>query len=96
MKIDVEGFELFVLRGASLTLQRTECVYFELSGRAYARYGYSVNDVFDLLTSAGFEIYETYAAGLRPFTQPRGDHQNVVALRPGSTAAERLACARAP
>lgn len=49
LKIDVEGFEYEVLRGACRTLEKTDYVYFEY------RYEQSRNSV-DLLRRAGFSL----------------------------------------
>jgi FkbM family methyltransferase len=93
LKIDVEGYELFVLRGAATLLAGTECVYFECSEKGYARYGYGVSDVLSLLDREGFTVWEKGGAGLSPFVSPRGDHQNLVAVRVGSNAVARLGLA---
>jgi FkbM family methyltransferase len=39
LKVDVEGFELFVLRGAERVLTQTSVVYFESSEEHYRKYG---------------------------------------------------------
>jgi len=57
LKIDVEGYEKFVLAGAAETLKRTDCVYFEYYGKNYERYGCGFGDVFGLLKDAGFAVY---------------------------------------
>jgi FkbM family methyltransferase len=56
LKIDTEGFELFVLRGATEVLKRTDIVFFECCGRHFSRFGYTVEDVFSLLRDYGFSI----------------------------------------
>jgi hypothetical protein len=55
LKIDVEGFELFTLRGASRMLKTTEMVYFESWESHFKKYGYSTTDVLTLLADHGFE-----------------------------------------
>lgn len=55
LKIDVEGFELFVLQGADRVLQRTDLVYFESWESHFHKYGYSTSDVLALLARYGFE-----------------------------------------
>ena len=55
LKIDVEGFELFVLRGASRALARTDMVYFESWESHFNKYGYSTPDVLTLLADHGFD-----------------------------------------
>jgi FkbM family methyltransferase len=90
LKIDVEGFELFVLRGAPKLLARTDCVYFECGEEGYGRYGYRVADVTRLLQGAGFSVYERREQALSPFVALRRHHQNLVALRLGSPGSRRL------
>ena len=57
LKIDVEGFEKFVLEGAERILRKTKCVYFESWDEHFKRFGYCVNDVIQLLERGGFTIY---------------------------------------
>lgn len=57
LKIDVEGYERNVLRGARATLARTDAVYFESCEANFAQFGYSVDDVFALLEESGFHCY---------------------------------------
>jgi FkbM family methyltransferase len=56
LKIDVEGFELFALRGAARILQCTDIVYFESWEAHFRKYGYSTPDLLALLWRHGFEI----------------------------------------
>ena len=57
LKIDVEGFEKFVFEGAQDVLSVTDCVYFEAWDQHFEKYGYSTNDVLELLRCAGFGIF---------------------------------------
>jgi FkbM family methyltransferase len=57
LKIDVEGSELAVLRGATETLARTACVNCELIDEHCRRYGHGVGDVISVLQQAGFRTY---------------------------------------
>lgn len=54
LKIDVEGYEKFVLEGAKATLEKTRCVYIEISEAHFRSFGYGVSDVFEILHGAGF------------------------------------------
>lgn len=56
LKIDVEGFEKFVLLGASNLLERTQFVYFEAWDEHFRKNGYHFSDIFDLLAKKNFEI----------------------------------------
>jgi FkbM family methyltransferase len=56
LKIDVEGFEKFVLEGAKHMLTRVDCVYFESYDPNFARYGYALGDIVDLLTAQGLDV----------------------------------------
>ncbi|MGB7759810.1 MAG: FkbM family methyltransferase [Bryobacteraceae bacterium] len=66
LKIDVEGYELFVLRGASASLLRTKAILFESWQSHFRRYGYGLADVASFLSELGFTIYSVYGDTLRP------------------------------
>ena len=70
VKIDVEGYEINVLKGAIDTLQKTHCVYFEYIPAYYRRYGYSEERIFDILGECGFRVY-----------RPLGDEKNLLGIR---------------
>jgi FkbM family methyltransferase len=55
LKIDVEGFELFVLRGAVRLLRRTDMVFFESSESQFKKFHYTTSDVLAYLASCGFD-----------------------------------------
>lgn len=59
LKIDVEGFESEVLKGATRTLQQQtlKAILIELNGSG-ERYGYKDEDIHQLLRANGFEPYE--------------------------------------
>ena len=59
MKIDVEGFELGVLRGAQRMLKekRIAALQFEYGG-TYLDSGISLREIFDLLHAAGYAVYK--------------------------------------
>lgn len=57
MKIDVEGYEKFVLEGATETMAKTSCVYFEAWDTHYKKYGYEVRDVIGFFRARGFEVF---------------------------------------
>lgn len=57
LKVDVEGYELFVFEGGTKVLEKTHFVYFENSESNFARYGYSSKDLHLFLRKFGFIIY---------------------------------------
>jgi len=65
LKCDVEGAELFVLRGGLETLERTRPVLMLEMLRKWSRvHGYHPNDILDLLAPLGYRCYSLGAAGL--------------------------------
>jgi FkbM family methyltransferase len=85
LKIDVEGFEMAVLEGASQTLRRTRWLYLEINARNYAQFGYTVENVMRLLDSYGFETFvsghDGNWAGTRGRIGPEAD-VNLIGRRP--------------
>jgi FkbM family methyltransferase len=63
LKLDVEGYELQVLRGAHRLLAQTEVVYCELSVGNCRRFGYAPQEVEKLLADSGFVFIKTDARG---------------------------------
>lgn len=62
IKIDVEGFEVDVLRGAIKTIQEFKPkMYIEINEGALARYGTSPKDIFDFLDIFGYKYHNIYA-----------------------------------
>jgi len=58
IKCDVEGAELFVLKGAIETLKKTKPVLFvEMLRKWSAKFGYHPNDIIELLGSIGYRCY---------------------------------------
>jgi hypothetical protein len=57
LKVDVEGYERNVFLGATDTLARTDAIYFESSESNFEQFGYSADEVFDILTARGFSIF---------------------------------------
>jgi len=56
LKIDVEGFEIFVLKGAKRCLSMTDCIYIESYEVHFNKYGYSSLDLFNYMRLNGFKI----------------------------------------
>jgi len=94
LKLDVEGYECEVLRGAGRTLSITQCVYFESFDRQIQRYGHQSHDVFQLLTDKGFSLFFPPAREdrvLRPVPIDHGSQkvENLVAVRDMAAFLER-------
>lgn len=84
LKIDVEGYEQFVLRGATDTLTRTACVYFESSAENFAQHGYSLGDIIEMLARHGFEVRRPDSTGFTtavPAGERSSELEDLVAVR---------------
>ena len=57
IKIDVEGYEKFVIQGAKNIIKNTKCIYFEVVEKNYKKYGYTAKEIYDLLQSYGFQLF---------------------------------------
>ncbi|GBQ85691.1 hypothetical protein AA13595_1711 [Gluconacetobacter johannae DSM 13595] len=70
VKIDVEGAEIFVLRGAGATLERHRPVLMmELLRKWAAVYDYHPNDILDLLAPLGYVAHALTANGLEEISR---------------------------
>ena len=78
LKIDVEGFELAVLRGARHSLQRTEWLYIEVDSENYAKYGNKPEDVITFLRQCGFDCF--FSDGQGPWREVNGPLSNTINL----------------
>lgn len=94
VKIDVEGAELDVFRGAPKTLEADDApvLLFELNGRC-AEFGHSPSEVCDHLRSRGFQLFE-YDGVENALVAFDGDgipaSNNLVAAKDPDTVADRL------
>jgi len=57
IKIDVEGYELFVLRGGIKLLKHTDCIMFESSETSFNKYGYAAKDILKFFQENGFAVF---------------------------------------
>lgn len=83
LKLDVEGYEKFVLDGANRTLATTGCVYFESWEHHFARYGYTGRELLDGLRARGFRVYRPHDAVLEllPDDHRSAESENLLAIR---------------
>jgi FkbM family methyltransferase len=85
LKIDVEGAELDVLRGAQTLLESGAigCVLFEVSPLMLEGMGHTVEEVFTYLRERGFELHDVAEGGaLTPVSDLASErYANYVALR---------------
>ena len=58
LKIDAEGYELFVLKGAGNILDKTDCIYYESYEQLYNKFTYTTKDVLFLLKGQSFKIFK--------------------------------------
>ncbi len=70
LKIDVEGYELEVFRGAEQALEKTLVVYFEHVPWAFARYGHLESEILGVLRAHHFDIFRI-----------KDDKTNLLAIR---------------
>ena len=71
LKIDVEGFEMHVLRGAASILNRVDCIYIEVLERTLQKFESTSASVLELLQSHHFRCFYF-----------KDDRSNVVAFAP--------------
>jgi FkbM family methyltransferase len=57
LKIDVEGYEKFVIEGSMNTLRDVLCVFFEVSTDHCASFGYNVAELLSHFEQIGFELF---------------------------------------
>lgn len=94
MKIDVEGFELEVLKGAINTLksETLKAIIIELNGSGL-NYGYKDEDIDILLKSSGFDSY-SYNPFDRTLTKAKlHDFDNLIYVRDLNFVMDRLSSA---
>lgn len=89
IKIDAQGAEIDVLRGAARLLapQNRPVLYVEIEQIASAAFGYSVNDLLNALMGYGYDLFSWRETGLVSIKSekdiPAGGHDDVICLSPG-------------
>ncbi len=86
LKVDVEGFEVDLLKGAAQAISNCRCLYIEDSELNLRRAGTSRAELYDRLISHGFELFHLRAGRLEPASAdiPGPDDDNLIAVRPSS------------
>nr|WP_249787904.1 FkbM family methyltransferase [Bradyrhizobium sp. IC3123] len=75
MKVDVEGFEHAVFKGARETLREFRpTILSEMSPNLLAGNGSSADEVIGLILEAGYTVKDTLYPDLAPGQRPLGDH----------------------
>ncbi|WFU69767.1 FkbM family methyltransferase [Bradyrhizobium sp. CB2312] len=84
LKVDVEGFEVDLLKGAAKTVSNCRCLYIEDSELNLRRAGTSRTELYDRLIDHGFELFHLRQGRLeRAFPDiPGPDDDNLIAVRP--------------
>jgi FkbM family methyltransferase len=93
LKADVEGFELPILRGATVTLAQPSLAAIVLELKKHgARYGFADGEIHQLMTSHGFtpHSYDPFVRRLSAQSESSPRVANVIFLRDPNAAAERL------
>ena len=83
LKIDVEGFEEFVLRGGESLLGRVDVIFFESCDQYAKRYGSTANSVISFLVSKGFVVYQVQGTVIKPVepAEHEAECRNLIACR---------------
>lgn len=82
LKIDVEGYEKFVLHGARRLIERTDVIYFESGDAHYLKYGYRCSELFELLIEWGFELFRIIReTTISPVRSGYVANDNILAVR---------------
>jgi len=84
LKVDVEGYERSVFRGAPALLSRADCVYFEVGDKMCEDFGHTAQELLGDIAAHGFQLF--IADDRRHFvplsaSQSFTPYQNVVAVR---------------
>lgn len=93
IKIDVEGYETFVIRGLKQTLanQNLYAILIELNGSGL-RYGFDESEILETLFDNGFKsfIYDPFSRSLRDLKKQKSDFGNTLFIRDEAFVLDRL------
>ena len=84
LKVDVEGFEVDLLKGASQTISNCRCLYIEDSDLNLRRAGTSRAELYGRLIDHGFDLFHVRAGQLQAASRqmPGPPDDNLIAIRP--------------
>lgn len=87
LKIDVEGFELFALKGAEQLLSHTKYILVEIAPKSFEKNGYTTKDIIEFLENAGYESCALERGGIRTKIDttfhPKDKYQDILAVKRG-------------
>lgn len=83
LKIDVEGYEKFVIESAGQILKNVRCIYFEAIERHFSKFGYKLEELLNILVNYDFKILEISANKVYrlPSFHYLGFSNNLIAVR---------------
>ena len=95
LKIDTEGYELFVLQGAKKTLTKTKTIFLEIFQSHFDRYNYKKKDLLRFLAEQEFKIFVFQSAKVLNEIDPNSEidlekFENIVATKDVSFLKSRL------
>ena len=92
LKVDVEGYEKFVLEGAELLLDRVQCIFFEANEAHYQAFGYSTSDLISFLNGKGFTCLAFATGAPEPLSPDfvATSNRDLIAVRDEQRLRERL------
>jgi hypothetical protein len=92
LKIDVEGAEILVLRGARrlLASDGAPMIFFEINDELCGRFGATSRDVKELLAGFGYGVYRWNGRAFTSVTlEERHGHEDLFAFKPAHVARMR-------
>ncbi len=83
LKVDVEGYEKFVFKGAEKLLGKTRCICYESAEEHFHEFGYSCTELNNILRNSGFNLFRFADEGLLRIGESYISEkpENIVAVR---------------
>ncbi|MEO6488846.1 MAG: FkbM family methyltransferase [Ferruginibacter sp.] len=91
LKIDVEGYEKYVLEGATQALQKTDVILYESWERHFLGFGYTTGNIITLLFENGFKVYKILGNTIEMLTDSYSslNCENLLALKDANSFCNR-------